>query len=165
MKNRQEKIFEKSLQFYKEENVFKLYFYRPTDATEVRKFSQYEKPCDFWFFDTGFVAIECKFTASDRITNSKIKPHQIESVTHFSLYGCRSYLFLSMNLKPKGRVTKSQNFALNIEDYNHFRDNYRKSLIQENYQDWSGIPIEYVNELGIYILDPIMSKSHRLFEI
>ena len=165
MKNRQEKIFEKSLQFYKEENVFKLYFYRPTDATEVRKFSQYEKPCDFWFFDTGFVAIECKFTASDRIANSKIKPHQIESMTHFSLYGCRSYLFLSMNLKPKGRINKSQNFAVNIEDYNHFRDNYRKSLIQENYQDWSGIPIEYVNELGIYNLDPIMSKSHRLFEV
>ena len=70
-----------------------------------------------------------------------------------------------MNLKPKGRVTKSQNFALNIKDYNHFRDNYRKSLIQENYQDWLGIPIEYVNELGIYNLDPIMSKSHRLFEI
>lgn len=165
MKNRQEKIFEKTLQFYKEENINNFYFYRPTDATEARKFNQYIKPCDFWFFDTGFVAIECKFTASDKIANSKIKPHQVESMTHFSQHGCRSYLFLSMNLQPKKRITKSKNFALGIDNYNHFREHYRKSLIQDNYQDWSGIPIEYVNELGIYNIDPILNKTHRLFEI
>ena len=167
MKNKQEKLFEKTLQFYKEENLnqkdLNFYFYSPTDASEAKKFNRYEKPCDFWYFDNGFVAIECKYTASEKIMNKVIKQHQIDSLHHFHKNGSKSYLFLTMNLIPRQRISKSKTFALDINDYIIFKKAFKKSLFYEKYEDWNGIPIEYKTEFKIFNLDPILEKEYHLF--
>ena len=166
MVNRQEKIFSETLKHYKDflyrrRQLF--YWYRPADPSEVRKFSMSEKPCDFWFFDVSFKAIECKYTSTEKITNSKIKPHQIESLSHFAINASFSYLFLTMMLAPKKRITSSKSFAVDIRDYVDFRLNYRKSLAIDNVDLWKGIPIEYDPKLKIFNLDPIIYPSYRIF--
>ena len=166
MVNRQEKVFTETLKHYKsyllEKNKL-FYWYRPADPSEVRKFSISEKPCDFWFFDIVFKAIECKFTAVDKITNSKIKPHQIQSLAHFAINGSFSYLFLTMLLAPRKKTTSSQSFAVDIRDYITFRSNYRKSISIENVDQWKGIPIEYDPKMKIFNLDPILFPGYRIF--
>ena len=87
--NQHEKIFNTTLQFYQNElrkNGFDFYFFRPQDMSEVRRYSTTKKPCDFWFFDETFVALELKYTKTDRIGQAQIKEHQIEALRYFAKY-------------------------------------------------------------------------------
>ena len=61
--NQHEKIFNTTLQYYQNElrkKDYDFYYFRPADTSEARRYSTSKKPCDFWFFDESFVALELK---------------------------------------------------------------------------------------------------------
>ena len=96
--NQHEKIFNTTLQHYQNElrkKGYDFYFFRPSDTSEARRYSTTKKPCDFWFFDEAFVALELKYTSSDRIRQSQIKEHQMKALEHFFKYKSRSFLILT----------------------------------------------------------------------
>ena len=168
MRNLQEKIFENSLVHYQNsanELLKEFYFYRPTDASEAFKKSRYLKPCDFWFFDRGFVAIECKYTKNDRLKNTVIKEHQIRSLHHFKNEGSKGYLIISLEFDSRTfkKAEASTTFAVDIEDYIRFKNNYRKSLFKDSPELWNGIYLEYKPGLQVFNLDPIVNKDYRIF--
>ena len=168
MRNLQEKIFENSLVFYQthaNELLKGFYFYRPADASEAYRKSKYLKPCDFWFFDKGFVAIECKYTKNNRLMNKVIKEHQIESMNHFKKEGSRSYFIVSLSFDSRTykKAETSSTFAVDVEDYLNFKNNNKKSLFQTEPELWGGIPLEYKYGLQIFNLDPIVNEDYRIF--
>ena len=168
MRNLQEKIFENSLVYYQEHanNLLKeFYFYRPADASEAYKKSRYLKPCDFWFFDKGFVAIECKYTKNNRLMHKVIKEHQVRSLHHFKNEGSNAYLVISLEFDSRTfkKAETSSTFAVDIKDYITFKNNNRKSLFLTEPELWSGIPLEYKPGLQIFNLDPIVNENYKVF--
>ena len=125
-----------------------------------------KKPCDFWFFDNGFVAIECKYTKNNRLKHTVIKEHQIRSLHHFKNEGSKSYFIISLEFDSRTfkKASTSTTFAIDVEDYLTFKNNNRKSLFQSEPELWNGKHIEYKSGLQIFNLDPIVTDNYKVFK-
>ena len=164
--NQHEKIFNKTLQFY-QNKIRKLgddfYFFRPADIAEGRRYSTTKKPCDFWFFDEAFVALELKYTSSDRIRQSQIKEHQMQALNHFFKYKSRSFLILTLKFNPKLTIRNSPTFAVPIKDASNWFEKSKRSFFLGEENEWKGYKLEWKNQLKIFNIDPIVSPKHRIF--
>ena len=164
--NQHEKIFNKTLQYY--QNTLRkqgsdFYFFRPADVAEGRRYSTTVKPCDFWFFDEVFVALEMKYTSSDRIRQSQIKEHQMKSLEHFDKFKSRSYLILTLKFNPKLTIRNSPTFAVPIRNASTWFEKSKRSFFLGEEKKWKGYQLEWLNPLKIFNIDPIVAPSCRLF--
>ena len=88
--NSHEKYFESTLDHYQHkirEKGNEFYWHRPHKP----KWAKGELPCDFWFFDKAFVALELKYRNGSKISRSQIKTHQIETLNHFANHKINVY--------------------------------------------------------------------------
>ena len=165
--NQHEKIFHKTLQFYQNEirkQGSDFYYFRPADIAEGRRYSTTVKPCDFWFFDEAFVALELKYTSSDRIRQSQIKEHQMRSLEHFFRYKSRSFLILTLKFNPNLTIRNSPTFAVPIRDASNWFEKSKRSFFLGEEKEWKGYRLEWKNQLKIFNIDPIVTPKFRLFK-
>ena len=161
--NVHEKCFESSLDHYQNRIRKKgrdFYWHRPHKP----KWAKGELPCDFWFFDESFVALELKYRNGNRVSKSQIKEHQITTLEHFAKYKCRSYLIISFNFQKKLSPAVADNFAVNIKDaVSYFNSQKNNVLRLEDYKLWKGIELMWKPRSNSYNLDPIMLPKNRIF--
>ena len=164
--NQHEKIFNTTLQYYQNElrkQGYDFYYFRPSDTSEARRYSTTKKPCDFWFFDEAFVALELKYTSTDRIGQSQIKEHQMKSLRYFVEYKSRSYLILTLKFNPKLTIKNSPTFAVPIQDASNWFEKGKRGFFLGEQKKWNGYQLEWKNQLKIFNIDPIISPKHRIF--
>ena len=164
--NQHEKIFNKTLQHYQNElrkKGYDFYFFRPADTSEARRYSTTKKPCDFWFYDEAFVALELKYTKTDRIGQSQIKEHQMEALKYFVKYKSRSYLILTLKFNPKITIKNCPTFAVPIQDASNWFEKGKRGFFLGEQKEWNGYQLEWKNQLKIFNIDPIVSPKHRIF--
>ena len=162
--NSHEKCFESSLEHYQNKirsNGKDFYWHRPHKP----KWAKGELPCDFWFFDESFVAVELKYRNGRRISKSQIKEHQIKTLQYFSRYKCRSYLVVSFNFQKNLTPGVADNFAINIQDAMNYFNNYSNVLKLEDQKLWKGIELIWKPRSNSYNLDPIMLPKNRVFNV
>lgn len=160
--NKHEKCFESTLDYYqhrirKKGNDF--YWHRPHKP----KWAKGELPCDFWFFDESFVALELKYRNTGRISKSQIKEHQLNTLEHFANYKCRSYLVLSFNFQKTLNPGVADNYAVHIKDALRYFSKYNSVLKLEDVKLWKGIELIWKPRSNAYNLDPIMIPKNRFF--
>ena len=161
--NQHEKIFDNTLQHYQNKirkNGVDFYWCRPHKP----RWTKGELPCDFWFFDESFVALELKYTSSDRIRQSQIKKHQMKALEHFFKYKARSYLILTLNWNPNLTIKNAQTYAVPIVDATKWFEKSKRSFYVGEEKEWKGYQLEWKNKLRIFNIDPIVTPKFRLFK-
>ena len=164
--NQHEKIFNKTLQHYQNElrkRGYDFYFFRPADTSEARRYSTTKKPCDFWFYDEAFVALELKYTKTDRIGQSQIKEHQMKALKYFSEHKSRSYLILTLRFNPQLTIKNSPTFAVPIINASNWCEKGKRGFFLGEEKDWKGYQLEWKNQLKIFNIDGIVAPKHRIF--
>ena len=161
--NQHEKIFDNTLQHYQNKirkNGVDFYWCRPHKP----RWTKGELPSDFWFFDESFVALELKYTSSDRIRQSQIKKHQMKALEHFFKYKARSYLILTLNWNPNLTIKNAQTYAVPIVDATKWFEKSKRSFYVGEEKEWKGYQLEWKNKLRIFNIDPIVTPKFRLFK-
>ena len=162
--NSHEKYFESTLDHYQHkirEKGNEFYWHRPHKP----KWAKGELPCDFWFFDKAFVALELKYRNGSKTSRSQIKTHQIETLNHFANHKCRSYLILSFNFQKTLTPGIADNYAVHIKDALKYFEKYNSVLKLEDYKLWKGIELIWKPKSHSYNLDPIMLPENRIFNV
>ena len=147
--NQHEKIFDNTLQHYQNKirkNGVDFYWCRPHKP----RWTKGELPCDFWFFDESFVALELKYTSSDRIRQSQIKKHQMKALEHFFKYKARSYLILTLNWNPNLTIKNAPTYAVPIVDATKWFEKSKRSFYVGEEKEWKGYQLEWKNKLRIF---------------
>ena len=161
--NQHEKIFDKTLEFYQNKirkRKMDFYWCRPHKP----KWAKGELPCDFWFYDESFVALELKYTSTDRIRQSQIKEHQMKALKHFYKYKSRSYLILTLSWNPNLTIKNSPKFAVPIKDASNWFEKNKRSFFVGEEKEWRGYQLEWKNRLRVFNIDPIITPKFRIFQ-